>query len=156
MGYTVLPDGSIQTDDADEAIRLSKKLRTPEKHETNGAMGVAPKSKTQTSATSQGEGGGADAEIVALRAFVDDLKDNQRRALDALHTHGKLSAEDLCKELGLTGNMALGGVTSALQKNANKAKVDFSLLAVKTIEPLGGKKQIWYRPGLRLKEVYAK
>lgn len=119
MPYTVLPDGSIQTGDADDAIRLSKLLRKQAGGSTD-ANGASPTPPAQDSvgarnrkANGKGNGG---------TELSSALSEAQRTALAAIQK-GPIKLAELAAVLGFSKNNGVGGVMAGISKNAAKTGV---------------------------------
>jgi hypothetical protein len=118
MAYKIVVGGvSIECDSADEAIEIANRL------------GAATPSNGTRQSNPQTTGGPQVSRWTEsrLEEFLKTIKQQQRRLIDVLLENAEDGRTDaqLCQSLGLTGgNMALGGVLTALKKNAKKVGAD--------------------------------
>ncbi len=146
MPYVILPDGSIQTDSPNEAIRLSQMIRAVP------ARAVAPApvmTLVQREMTIAGSPLISDSD-----RFVSKLKPNQKKVLETLQKRQRIGIDDMRAALGLETNMAVGGVTSSIAKIAVRESFDLPSLMLTIKE--GAKRNVFYISGPKLKEVIFK
>jgi hypothetical protein len=137
MPYTVLPDGSIQTDDPYEAARLSAMLRG-----MNGKPAPAPAPTSHAAppqpppAASNGVHSTEDAK--ALKHYAELLSDEQREILVKVRNAGRCSFEEMLKIVGADNGNGIGGILAGMSKRSQRVGLDFNRILIRIIE--GGQK----------------
>jgi hypothetical protein len=135
MAYKVIVGGiPIECDSADEALEIANRL---------GGAAQSAGSKQQKQPNPQPAGGPQVSRWTESRVdeFLKTIKQQQRRLIDVLLENAEDGRTDaqLCQALNLAGgNMALGGVLTALKKNAKKVGADPEDLYTKTQFNTGG------------------
>jgi hypothetical protein len=132
MAYRVRPDGSIDVDSLDEAIRLSHAL----------AARIVTKEEPSSKAGSHWSG---------FMEFVRD-REQQMRALAFVKNGVEVTMDELRKELNVDTNNAVSGVLAGITKNAKKAGIKPSVVIVKAERGTGADAEIVYRPGSSLRD----
>jgi len=157
MSYRVHPDGSITTDTLDEAIALSKRLRSA----NAGTAEQPPSDLAHYGALAFGE----TAEAVAPEpttvpsshvGLLQVLNLNQRRALRAIQMSDRLTLDDLTSYLKQPSNQATGGIMAGITKLAQRFRVNLESLFFKTTEESvadAREQVIVYSPGTVLRRL---
>jgi hypothetical protein len=136
MPYTVLPDGSIQTDDAYEAARLSAMLRGMNGKPAPASMPTSHAAPPPAPAAPNGVTSAEDAKV--LKHYAELLSEEQREILVKVRNAGRCSFDEMLKVVGAENGNGIGGVLAGMSKRAQTAGLDFNRILVRIIE--GGQK----------------
>jgi hypothetical protein len=157
MSYRVHPDGSITTDTLDEAIALSKRLRSAgvgpseQQHADLAQYGALPFGETAEPSPAE-----TSSISPSHAALLQVLNANQRRALRAIQKADRLTLDDLTLYLKQPNNHATGGIMAGITKLAQRFRVNLESLFFKTTEQsvVDAREQvIVYSPGTILRSL---
>ncbi len=122
MPYLVRPDGSIECDSPEEAIRLSRLLA--------GTDGAAKQPKKEVAGRTE-HVESSNGRLLLARLAKSPNGENQRKVLALLLDHDSVRMEEIGTKLGMDSGSAISGVLAGLSKNLKALKIDREDVIVK-------------------------
>lgn len=127
MSFRVLPDGSIETTDASEAIALSLLLQAAKAAPSPATPQAEsqPRHPTPTPTPAQSAPSAAPPPVTIEETFAELIERMRGRgemvaALRMIKARGTISINELRNALNLKSNFAVSGIMAGLTKNAGK------------------------------------